>query len=100
MKKKLKQLCGFDFLVTIDKDDRFKTKVFSSTFNTIRTQWPNEINEEVQKFNKDLIIQARDEKFRKVPVERIQQALEKEEKAKQFAEAQNQPQALIYGSTL
>lgn len=100
MKKKQKQQCGFDFFVTIDKDDRFKTKVFSSTFNTIRSQWINEIQEETKKCTKELMIEARDEKFRKVPAERIQQALLKDQADKAFIEAQAAPQPTMFGSPI
>lgn len=70
-----KAAMGFDFLVTIDKDDRWKTKVFSSTFNTIRGQFAEDIKAEISKCTKELMLEARDEKFRKVPAEKIQQAL-------------------------
>lgn len=98
--EKAQAAMGFDFLVTIDKDDRFKTKVFSSTFNTIRAQWPNEIQEEIKKCTKDLMLEARDEKFRKVPAERIYQALQKEKADKAFIEAQAAPQPQMFGSVI
>ena len=99
--EKAQAAMGFDFLVTIDKDDRFKTKVFSSTFNTIRNQWPNEIQEEIKKCTKELMLEARDEKFRKVPAERIHQALLKERADKAYIESQvNTQQSNMFGSVL
>ena len=97
---KARAAMGFDFFVTIDKDDRFKTKVFSSTFNTMRGQWANEINSIIQNFNRESLVQARDEKFRKVPVEKIQQALQREEAAKQVANQFANNQTPMFGSAI
>lgn len=71
------QAMSMDFSVTIDASDRFKTKVFSSTFNTIRNQYADAINAEIAKFNDDMLLKARDERYRKVPVQAIQAELEK-----------------------
>lgn len=76
-KVKLQQVLGMDFSVKIDDGDTFKTKVIASTFDTIRGQFTN-IQEEISKYNRDLLVQARDERFRDVPVESMQAALDKE----------------------
>ena len=85
---KLQQILGMDFSVKIEEGDTYKTKLIASTFDTIRGQFAN-IQEEVNKYNRDLLIQARDERFRDVPVESMQAALDKERAdrlaAQQFA---------------
>lgn len=75
--EKIQTILGFDFLVTIKDGDTFKTKLFSSTFDTIRNQFPN-IQQEVAKYSNELLIQACNERFRNVPVESIQRVLDKE----------------------
>lgn len=76
-KTKLAQVLGMDFSVKIEDGDTFKTKLIASTFDTIRNQYPD-ISKEVAKYNRDLLVQARDERFRDVPVESMRAALEKE----------------------
>lgn len=76
-KVKLQQVLGMDFSVKIDDGDTFKTKVIASTFDTIRGQFTN-IQEEIAKYSRELLVQARDERFRDVPVESMQAALDKE----------------------
>lgn len=74
---KLSQVLGMDFSVKIEEGDTFKTKLIASTFDTIRNQYPD-IPKEIAKYNRDLLKQARDERFRDVPVESMLAALEKE----------------------
>ena len=74
---KLQQILGMDFSVKIEEGDTYKTKLIASTFDTIRGQFTN-IQEEVSKYNRELLVQARDERFRDVPVESMQAALDKE----------------------
>lgn len=76
-KAKLQQILGMDFSVKIEEGDTYKTKLIASTFDTIRGQFTN-IQEEIAKYSRELLVQARDERFRDVPVESMQAALDKE----------------------
>lgn len=76
-KAKLQQILGMDFSVKIEEGDTYKTKLIASTFDTIRGQFPD-ISQEIAKYSRELLVQARDERFRDVPVESMQAALDKE----------------------
>lgn len=77
-KAKLQQVLGMDFSVKIEEGDTYKTKLIASTFDTIRGLYADTISEEIAKYDRDLLVQARDERFRTVSVESMQAALDKD----------------------
>lgn len=84
--QRAKVLNTCDFTITVGQD-RFKKKTFALKFDTIRGQFAQTINEEIKKCTPELMLQARDEQFKKIPAARIQQVLDQETQAASVADS-------------
>lgn len=83
--QRAKVLNTCDFTITVGQD-RFKKKTFALKFDTIRGQFAQTINEEIKRCTPELMLQARDEQFKKIPAARIQQVLDQETQAASIAD--------------
>lgn len=84
--QRAKVLNTCDFTIAVGQD-RFKKKTFALKFDTIRGQFAQAINEEIKKCTPELMLQARDEQFKKIPAARIQQVLDQETQAASVADS-------------
>lgn len=82
--EKTKAAMSMDLTVSIDASDTYKKKLFASTFNTFRNQYTN-INEEISKYNTEMLKQAVKESYKTVPAQTIQLELNKVRQIQQTA---------------